>query len=227
MWHRQLVPQSINQWRHLTFGFFIFLFSIGLICSEAQQPCRFATGFWVGACGMLSAGFAFACGFITNTILLMITCFVDFSIASMSLVGATVNLIFLRVQGYAIGWLSVVLSFFLLFDGLVVLVELGYGRCIMSNSSLEECGPNVHAVNCPAPPIDFVMPDAIPKPPNYDQISVRGLPPEYYSLSRPPTPCQSQFQSHPVSMSLPPHMALRMKQLRVHPEVTNHVDHDA
>ncbi|KAL5109156.1 hypothetical protein TcWFU_007025 [Taenia crassiceps] len=61
---------------------------------------------------------------------------------------------------YAVGWLSVILTTFLLYHAFT----------IFDHDRDREL---------PAPPIGFFMPDEVPKPPNYDQLSIRGDPPAY------------------------------------------------
>ncbi|VDD80711.1 unnamed protein product [Mesocestoides corti] len=80
----------------------------------------------------------------------------------------------------------------------------------MSDVASEETNHRRHEPDIPAPPIGFLMPDEVPKPPNYDQVSIRGDPPAYYDVCS-----QSSLRSlhtPPSPPAMPPRSGRRMNR---------------
>ncbi|KAL7060208.1 hypothetical protein AAHC03_09832 [Spirometra sp. Aus1] len=187
---RALVPQTAVQRRHIAFGVILLFFSIALMISEAKRPSSAYTGYWVGVASLFPAAGAIVLGLKPNRYVLITTCVMDFVAALTCVSGAILSLVFFSIQVYAVGWLSVILTTFLLYHAFAIFGELDI-CCRLAMFELPEEAPEEarrrhHGENIPAPPIDFIMPNEVRKPPNYDQLSVRGDPPLYETLTPPP-----------------------------------------
>ncbi|VDK38471.1 unnamed protein product [Taenia asiatica] len=171
------------QRRHIAFGVVLAFFSIALIIAEAKRPSSSFVGYWVGVIGILPAACAIACGIKTTKPLLIVTCLFDFISSCTCVSGAILSLVFFSVHVYAVGWLSVILTTFLLYHAFAIFGELNICCRIaifgLSDEVSDDTTHPDHERDIPAPPIGFFMPDEVPKPPNYDQLSVRGDPPAY------------------------------------------------
>lgn len=178
-----LTSSTPIQRRHIAFGVILAFFSIALVIAEAKRPSSSFVGYWVGAIGILPAVFAIACGIKPTRSLLIVSCLCDFISSSTCVSGAILSLVFFSVHVYAVGWLSVILTTFLLYHAFTIFGELNICCRIAIFGMPDELSDDTthpdHGRDLPAPPIGFFMPDEVPKPPNYDQLSVRGDPPAY------------------------------------------------
>ncbi|VDL60966.1 unnamed protein product [Hymenolepis diminuta] len=175
-------PTAIQR-RHIAFGVILIFFSIALIIAEAKRPSYSYVGYWVGAVGILPSVFAIACGIKTDKNILITSCVSDIVASATCVAGAILSLVFFSVQVYAVGWLSVILTTFLLYHAFAIFGELNVCCKMvifeMSDAESEDNARHRRDRDLPAPPIGFIMPDEVPKPPNYDQLSIRGEPPAY------------------------------------------------
>ena len=192
---QHVVTPSPIQRRHIAFGVILAFFSLALIVAEAKRPSSSFVGYWVGAIGILPSVFAIVCGIIHKRPILIASCVSDIISSCACIAGAILSLVFFSVHVYAVGWLSVILTTFLLYHAFAVFGELNI-CCRMSifETSDEESEDsteehhNRREREIPAPPIGFVMPAEIPKPPHSDQLSVRGDPPSYSEVCSQGTP---------------------------------------
>ncbi|VDO03447.1 unnamed protein product [Rodentolepis nana] len=197
-------PTTIQR-RHIGFGVILIFFSIALIIAEAKRPSFTYVGYWVGTTSVLPSILAIACGIKTDKRILICASVSDI-IASVTCVsGAILSLVFFSVQVYAVGWLSVILTTFLLYHAFMIFGELSVCCKItifeMSDVGSEDNDRRRRDRDFPAPPVGFIMPDEVPKPPNYDQLSIRGDPPSYSQIySQPP-------RASPTSPPPPPSVA--------------------
>ncbi|EUB63369.1 hypothetical protein ECG_02900 [Echinococcus granulosus] len=178
-----LTTSTPIQRRHITFGVILAFFSIALIIAEVKRPSSSYVGYWVGAIGILPSIFAIVCGVKTTRPLLIVSCFSDFIASCTCVAGAILSLVFFSIHVYAVGWLSVILTTFLLYHAFTIFGELNICCRVVIFGIPDEVSDitshHNHGRDLPAPPIGFFMPDEVPKPPNYDQLSVRGDPPAY------------------------------------------------
>ncbi|VDM34116.1 unnamed protein product [Hydatigera taeniaeformis] len=197
------------QRRHIAFGVILAFFSIALLIAEAKRPSSSFVGYWVGTIGILPAVFAIACGIKTTRSLLITSCFCDFLSSCACVAGAILSLVFFSVHVYAVGWLSVILTTFLLYHAFAIFGELNICCRIAIFGIPDEASDDIshrdQECDFPAPPIGFFMPDEVPKPPNYDQLSVRGDPPAYSEVCSQrtfvtPTPPPPSTPSQPLPL---------------------------
>lgn len=225
-------PTAIQR-RHIAFGVILFFFSVALMIAEAKRPSSAHSGYWVGAVGLLPTAFALACGLKESRVLLIVACTCDFLSALTCVGGAVISLIFFSVHVYAVGWLSVILTTFLLYHAFAIFGELNIccrmATFELSESNTEEAGHRHRSLDIPAPPIGFIMPDEIPKPPNYDQLSIRGEPPAYedarslFSLQPPatPQPAVRFARQYRINGELPLRLASPLQRPRSHSRPRN------
>lgn len=184
-------PLTPIQRRHIGFGVILFFFSIALIIAEAKRPSFSYVGYWVGTTSILSSIFAISCGIKTDKHILICSSVIDIISSGTSVSGAILSLVFFSVHVYAVGWLSVILTTFLLYHAFMIFGELSVCCRItlfeMSDVGSEDNDRRRRDRDFPAPPVGFIMPDEVPKPPNYDQLSIRGDPPSYNQIYSQPS----------------------------------------
>nr|CDS28897.1 conserved hypothetical protein [Hymenolepis microstoma] len=179
------------QRRHIGFGVILIFFSIALIIAEAKRPSFSYVGYWVGATSILPSILAIACGIKTDKRILICSSVSDIIASITCISGAILSLVFFSVHVYAVGWSSVILTTFLLYHAFMIFGELSVCCRVtlfeMSDVGSEDNDRCRRDRGFPAPPVGFVMPDEVPKPPNYDQLSIRGDPPSYNQIYSQPS----------------------------------------
>lgn len=184
-------PPTAIQRRHIGFGSILIFFSIALIIAEAKRPSFSYVGYWVGTTSILPSILAIACGIKTDKHILICSSVSDIIASATCISGAILSLAFFSVTVYAVGWLSVILTTFLLYHAFMIFGELSVCCRMtifeMSDVSSEDNNRRRRDRNFPAPPVGFIMPDEVPKPPNYDQLSIRGDPPSYSQICSQPS----------------------------------------
>lgn len=194
--------------RHIAYGFFLLLFSIFLMSSQAAKSKNYFSGYWVGGLAILSAVNSIVCGYIASKASLIFTCCLDTFIATFAACGFIVSVVFLPDQVIVLFFSSAILVSLLIIHALVVFDELGICGHFMSCARSEDQAIQPRDLDNLSQPIDFALPHELSKPPDYDQISIRGAPPEYGSSSLQPQPVPSSMLTHQISRPSPPPFTL-------------------
>ena len=116
-------PTPIQR-RHIAFGVILIFFSLALIVAEAKRPSSSFVGYWVGAVGIMPSIFAIVCGVVPQRPFLIASCVFDLISSCACVAGSILSLVFFSVHVYAVGWLSVILTTFLLYHAFAIFGEL-------------------------------------------------------------------------------------------------------
>ncbi|KAM7535613.1 hypothetical protein Aperf_G00000098058 [Anoplocephala perfoliata] len=208
---------TIFQRRQIAFAAIFVFFSLALIIAEAKRPGSSFVGYWAGAVGFLPSIFAIVYFIKAEDYVLIASCVSDIIASAVCIGGAILSLLSFSANAYAVGWFSVILATFLLYHAFAIFGKLNI-CCRMALSDItddesEERGHSRRNRDSPlAPPVGFLMPDEIPKLPNYDQLSVRGDPPPYREVCSQRSPVASTPAPAPPPPRPPIALNTRVRQ---------------
>ncbi|VDL22371.1 unnamed protein product [Hymenolepis diminuta] len=190
--------------RHLCLGVLTCCLSGGIIIAEFQQPSPFYTGYWMGSGILVTALFMLLCALKPSKLLLIASAMLDAAAIAITFAGSFRLLALTAETVYTAGWIGLATCVFLAYHCASCIYDNG-ACCKWKNAN--EVNTTSTTANTDelqaeeatgqegregrrrrrrtqSPPIDFRLPDEMPKLPEYEELSKsEGLPPAYNSLN--------------------------------------------
>ncbi|VDK38472.1 unnamed protein product [Taenia asiatica] len=200
--------------RHFCMGTVILCLSVAIIIAESQQPSYSYAGYWMGCAGFIAALTAFVCAAKPHHIAFVIAAFFDAICTILNASGSVYLLVENLSTLYTAGWMGIVQAVIVMYHcfscvrdadvccrwkaldevdyasssaATATNMETGGGGRNGDTAAREDRGQDRRRRRTQSPPVDFRLPDEVPRLPDYEELNKsEGLPPRYDSPRIPP-----------------------------------------